>query len=133
MNLTYYTEENVNGYKYVLHFHDGERKFKDGSPFYQVDIHTSKRNLNDCIKSLKSIGYVEKRPILNEIREQKLVILSPDGFEISREDVYKTVLEAKQKFDEWLLNYKRQGYYSSTQYGKIDIEDVEDYCTLVEL
>lgn len=62
---------------------------------------------------------------------KKYEILSPDGFTIDC-NTYKTIKEAKIAFDEWLKNYERQGYYSSVNYGLIQLNDVETYCTLIQ-
>lgn len=62
-----------------------------------------------------------------------LQILSPDGFTIHPTDTYPNIEVAKQKFEDWKKRYEIQGYYSSVQYGRILLVDLEDYCTLVEL
>ncbi len=67
-------------------------------------------------------------------KNKRYQILSPDGFEIDfNTRYYKSIKEAKQSFYNWLERYKMQGYYSSTNYGKIDLIDLESYCTLIEL
>lgn len=58
-------------------------------------------------------------------------ILSPDGFPIHTEPS-ETQEQAIASFHEWLKRYEQQGYYSSNK-GRIPLEDVEIYCTLVEL
>ena len=58
-------------------------------------------------------------------------ILSPDGFEISRED-FKTKKEALSYFDKWKNGFKRQGYYSSNR-GRIDLEDLDDCCRVIKV
>lgn len=63
----------------------------------------------------------------------KYQILSPDNFPIERNKTYKSIKKAKKCFNNWLKNYETQGYYSSVTHGKICIEDIELYCTLVEL
>lgn len=63
----------------------------------------------------------------------KYQILSPDNFPIERDKVYTSIKQAKKCFNQWLNNYKLQGYYSSATHGRIDILDIEHYCTLIEL
>ena len=60
-------------------------------------------------------------------------ILSPDNFPIEREKVYTSIKQAKKCFNNWLKNYENQGYYSSVTHGRIDLVDIEYFCTLVEL
>ena len=63
----------------------------------------------------------------------KYQVLSPDGFTIEREPSYytskKKAMEAFLKFKE---NYQRQGYYSSSKYGRIHLSDLGDYCQLIK-
>lgn len=63
---------------------------------------------------------------------KKYEILSPDGFAIERESAYKSIKEAKKAFENWKKRYEAQGYYSSNK-GRIDILDLEYYCTLIKL
>jgi hypothetical protein len=62
---------------------------------------------------------------------ETLNVLSPDGFPIHFADTYKSVEEAKKAIQEWKKNYERQGYYSSTQYGRIPLDELENYCEIV--
>ena len=59
----------------------------------------------------------------------KYQVLSPDGISIER-DVknYSTMEKAYKAFTKWKNNYESQGYYSSTKYGRIDLDDLERYC-----
>jgi hypothetical protein len=60
------------------------------------------------------------------------IILSPDNIAIHREETYPNIDVAKQRFDDWKKQYEAQGHYSSSK-GKILPQDLESYCTLVEL
>jgi hypothetical protein len=60
-------------------------------------------------------------------------VFSPDGFAISREDYYPSIEVAKEKLKEWVKCYKMQGYYSSVKYGRIPLNELEDYCTIIEV
>ena len=55
-------------------------------------------------------------------------VISPDGFSIHPVDTYKTKAEAAYAFKQWLKRYEVQGYYSSTNYGRIELVDLEDFC-----
>ena len=58
-------------------------------------------------------------------------ILSPDNLPIDNKR-YKSIRAAKSGFNKWKAKYKRQGYYSSN-IGKIELIDLELFCTLIEL
>lgn len=60
-------------------------------------------------------------------------VLSPDGFSIHPVDTYKTKAEAAYAFKQWLKRYEVQGYYSSTNYGRIPLEEVIRYCKIVKV
>lgn len=51
---------NVGKSKYVVNFHDGIKKHKDGSPFFDIACFNNKRKRNTFISSLKKDGYVER-------------------------------------------------------------------------
>ena len=53
----YYTMYGVGKAKYVVNFHDGEKKHKDGSEFYDIAIFKNKRSLSAFIDDLKVQGY----------------------------------------------------------------------------
>lgn len=56
----FYIKYNVGKAKYVVNFHDGVKKHKDGSDFYDINIYKSKKELNKFITQLLSDGYLEK-------------------------------------------------------------------------
>jgi hypothetical protein len=60
-------------------------------------------------------------------------VFSPDGFAIHREETYPSVEVAREKYNEWKKQYERQGYYSSVKYGRIPLNELDDYCTIVEV
>ena len=51
---------NIGKAKYVVNFHDGEKKHNDGSPFYDIAIFSNKKELNKFVNSLKAENYVEQ-------------------------------------------------------------------------
>lgn len=71
-----------------------------------------------------------KRKEINSIK-MEYIVLSPDGFSIHFSDTYKSIEEAKKAIEEWKKNYERQGYYSSTKYGRIPLNELEKYCDIV--
>ena len=65
-------------------------------------------------------------------KKVKYDILSPDGFSIDFSATYSSMKAAKKAFETWKKRFEAQGYYSSNS-GRIALEDLEEYCTLVEL
>lgn len=62
----------------------------------------------------------------------KYDVLSPDGFSISREEVYDSPKDARKGLLEWIDGFKIQGYYSSM--GKrIPLTELEEYCTITPI
>lgn len=64
--------------------------------------------------------------------KKRYIVLSPDGFTIHPTDTYRSLKDAKDAFIEWKKRYENQGYYSSSRYGRIPLEDLEDFCEFVE-
>ncbi|HTD42332.1 MAG TPA: hypothetical protein VK671_16995, partial [Mucilaginibacter sp.] len=65
-------------------------------------------------------------------KKQKFDILSPDGFSIRiGVEPFTSMKKAREYFLEWKDRFKIQGYYSSVPYGRIPLEDLEDYCEWV--
>ena len=56
----YYFNFGIGRVKYLVSFHDGEKKHGDGSAFYDIRTFPNKLEMNDFINELKSGGYVEK-------------------------------------------------------------------------
>ena len=53
----YNTMMNVGKAKYVVNYHDGVEKHKDGSPFFNIAIFHNKRFEANFIKQLQRDGY----------------------------------------------------------------------------
>lgn len=65
--------------------------------------------------------------------KKKYDIISPDGFTIRMGDEpFTSMKNAQEYFKKWKDRFKIQGYYSSVPYGRIPLEDLEDYCQFVE-
>ncbi len=54
---TFNTMLNVGHAKYVVNFHDGIKKHKDGSEFYDIKIFKNKRKMEAFTDELKLDGY----------------------------------------------------------------------------
>jgi hypothetical protein len=48
---------NVGRAKYLVSYHNGEKFYQDGSPFFDLAIFSNKRNFNKFIKELIEQGY----------------------------------------------------------------------------
>jgi hypothetical protein len=53
----YYTMNNVGKAKYTIHSHDGNKTHKDGSPFYDIDIFSNRKDFDKAVEKLESEGY----------------------------------------------------------------------------
>lgn len=51
--------QNIGKCRYVVNFHDGEKTHRDGSPFFDIHIFSRKKDLQKCVKELRSAGYIE--------------------------------------------------------------------------
>ena len=57
------TMSNVGKAKYIVNFHDGISKHKDGSNFFAIEIFTNKQKFNSFIKQLLNTGYINQYSI----------------------------------------------------------------------
>lgn len=64
--------------------------------------------------------------------KKRFDVISPDGFSIDRIAIYKSRKEAIEAFEIWKKRFEIQGYYSSNL-GRIPLENLADYCSLVEV
>tara|TARA_R100001460_G_scaffold88591_2_gene130108 strand:+ start:29 stop:190 length:162 start_codon:yes stop_codon:yes gene_type:complete len=51
---------NVGKCRYIVNYHDGIKKYKDGSDFFDLAIQTNKINHNNFIKRLVAKGFKEE-------------------------------------------------------------------------
>jgi hypothetical protein len=65
--------------KYVVKFHDGEKKHKDGSPFFDIAIFKNKVEKDKFVKDLESKGYSKKRYAKGGKVGQKVFVAKEDG------------------------------------------------------
>jgi hypothetical protein len=68
-------------------------------------------------------------------KKKKYIVLSPDGFPIEMDATYPSVKKAEEATLKFVERYRTQGYYSQsvTKITKIPIDEIKDYCRLVEL
>lgn len=60
-------------------------------------------------------------------------VFSPDGFAIDRTETYPSREVAEQKLDEWVKRYETQGYYSTSNRQRIPLDELKDYCEIVQI
>ena len=66
-------------------------------------------------------------------KKKKYDVLSPDGFSIHPTDTYSSKKEARKAFEVWKKRYKLQGYYSSSRYGRIPLDELVNEVELITL
>jgi len=72
-----------------------------------------------------------ENPIQFKQRPTLYQVISPDGFAFHPTDVFTSEAKAWKKFrDDYKKRYEKQGYYSSTQFGRIDLRDLIEYCSV---
>ena len=65
---------------------------------------------------------------------ERFEVLSPDKVTIEFDIPYYTSKEkAFEAFDNWKKRYEFQGYYSSVDYGRIPLDELEDYIYVREI
>lgn len=56
----YYIMLNVGSIKYIVNFHDGKKRHKDGSEFYDIAIFSNKKKMQEFEKKLLAEGYIHE-------------------------------------------------------------------------
>ncbi len=69
----------------------------------------------------------------NKMKKQRFDVISPDGFSIHFSDTYPSEKAAMKAFEEWKKRYEFQGYYSSNNFGRIDLEHLHNYIKIVKI
>lgn len=65
---------------------------------------------------------------------KKYQVLSPDGFTIEFDKwTYPSMKKAKEAFLKWSKGFIGQGYYSSSRFGRIPLNELENYCQFKEI
>jgi hypothetical protein len=90
---------NVGKSKYVVNFHDGEKKHKDGSPFFDIAIFKNKVEKENFVKDLKSKGYSKRKYADGDITDMGgLQFIEYKGEEIMYEPTYKEYFFNERKY-----------------------------------
>jgi hypothetical protein len=67
------------------------------------------------------------------MKKEKFVVISPDGFPIHYKDTYSSMKKAEEALNIWMKNYEHQGYYSSVNWGRIPLNELNYYCQIKQL
>tara|TARA_R110002110_G_scaffold348972_1_gene559213 strand:- start:763 stop:981 length:219 start_codon:yes stop_codon:yes gene_type:complete len=65
-------------------------------------------------------------------KEQRYVILSPNGFSIHNKIGSILRSEVLKTFSNWKKNFESQGYYSGNR-GNINLHDLDDHCQVTKV
>ena len=60
MDKNYYIQYGIGKSKYCIFYYNGIKKHIDGSIFYDIKICNSKKDMNEFIKTLITLGYKER-------------------------------------------------------------------------
>lgn len=69
----YYIQYNVGKAKYAVNFHDGIKKHKDGSAFYDIRIFHNKKDFKKFEQHLLKTGYTYRSAFSNPVKHDKPV------------------------------------------------------------
>ena len=58
--MLFYVQQSVGKARYVVSFHDGTKRHKDGSPFYDIRICHNAKEKDIFVRSLKAQGFIER-------------------------------------------------------------------------
>lgn len=57
----FYVQHNIGRAKYVVNFHDGKKKYDDGSDFFDIEIFKNKKKLAEFQNELRKKGFKESK------------------------------------------------------------------------
>jgi hypothetical protein len=66
-------KNNVGSSKYVISYHDGQKKHKDGSDFFDIQIFKNQKDLETFKKALLSKGFIEESVVNEDANMNKKV------------------------------------------------------------
>lgn len=67
----YNTQYGIGTVKYAVNYHDGEKKHKDGSPFWDIATFGNIKKMKAFISSLEKSGYIHESLVPSEQRYPK--------------------------------------------------------------
>ena len=80
----YYQQDRVGSAKYTISYHDGKKKHKDGSDFFDIKIFRNKKDLAKFVNTLSKSGYVygfnesvnEAERKMSSLEMQQIILLA---------------------------------------------------------
>ena len=118
-------QDGIGKAKYTISYHDGKKKHKDGSDFFDIKIFKNKKDLSDFVGTLAKQGYKLTRESVNEGKyNYKADALTAyfkgkiDAKELDRiaRDDFKSGIATKKELSNFLSNKFTQDVMSDT-YG----------------
>jgi hypothetical protein len=109
-------QDGIGKAKYTISFHDGKKKHKDGSDFFDIKIFKNKKDLSDFVGTLAKQGY-----------------------KLTNESVNESVNEGKFKVDDLVYNKRtktvgivrigddKYGEVKTDADGNVDVDELEKY------
>ncbi len=101
----YYQQDGIGKAKYTISFHDGKKKHKDGSDFFDIKIFKNKKDLSDFVGTLVKHGYKLTRESVNEDKSEiKGLVKKVGKSETKFYDILSTIEKklGKRKYRIWL-------------------------------
>ncbi len=105
------------------------KAIKDGVTHLKGNIETG--FYNTCKNLITNAKIKVRTDVLAGVKKGYR-LLSPDGIDIERDTIYKTLDEVETAFNKWKKRYEKQGYYSSNL-DQIDLADLADTMTLIDV
>lgn len=75
---------------------------------------------------------VKSKTVKIDIFLKRYDVLSPDGITIRNDGGYDSIGEREDDFNKWMERYSHQGYYSCARHGKISLDSLRSFCTLID-
>ena len=98
-------QDGIGKAKYTISFHDGKKKHKDGSDFFDIKIFKNKKDLSDFVGTLVKQGYKLTNESVNEDKSEiKGLVKKVGKSETKFYDILSTIEKklGKRKYRIWL-------------------------------
>jgi len=99
-------QDGIGKAKYTISFHDGKKKHKDGSDFFDIKIFKNKKDLSDFVGTLAKQGYQLTRESVNEASKLAMGIA---GFTGTRGSAVDAFIDSHKIDAKKLFNFVKKG------------------------
>jgi hypothetical protein len=99
-------QDGIGKAKYTISFHDGKKKHKDGSDFFDIKIFKNKKDLSDFVGTLAKQGYKLTRESVNEASKLAMGIA---GFTGTRGSAVDAFIDSHKIDAKKLFNFVKKG------------------------